>query len=84
MSQENVDRVRRMVTAFNERSVEMFMEGLDANVEFEPLLAGVTDTPYRGEAGVREWLAATDEAFEHFQLHTEHFEDHGEFVLAAE
>jgi ketosteroid isomerase-like protein len=59
------------------------MDVLDSSVEFSPVLAGVTDTPYRGEEGVREFLDATDESFELFHLHCERVEDHGDFVLAV-
>ena len=83
MSQENVEAFRRGIEAFNERSVQGMMDVLDRNVEFSPALAGVTDTPYQGEEGVREFLAATDETFELFHLHCERVEDHGDFVLAV-
>ena len=83
MSRENVEAFRRGIEAFNERSLQGMMDVLDRSVEFSPVLAGVTDTPYRGEAGVREFLAATDEAFELFHLHCERVEDHGDFVLAV-
>ena len=83
VSRENVETFRRGLEAFNERSLEGMMEALAHNVEFSPALAGVTDTPYRGEEGVREFLAATDEAFELFHLHSERFEDHGDLVLAV-
>jgi hypothetical protein len=46
------------------------------------LIAVVREAPYRGEEGVREWLANTEEAFEFFVLHSERLEDHGDFVLA--
>src|SRR4026207_1648141 len=83
MSQENVDAFRRAIEAFNERSAEGMIAVLDRDAEFSPLLAGVTETPYRGEEGVRKFLAATDEAFEQFHLHCERVEDHGDFVLAV-
>ena len=83
MSQEDVEAIRRMIKAFNERSVEGMMAECDPGVEFKPVLAGVTDTPYRGEEGVRKFLAATDESFEQFELHCERIEDHGDFVLAV-
>ena len=83
MSRENVEAFRRGIEAFNERSAEGMMDVLDRNVEFSPVLAGVTDSPYRGEEGVRKFLAATDEAFELFHLHCERIEDHGDFVLAV-
>ena len=83
MGRENVEAFRRGIEAFNERSVQGMMDVLDGSVEFTPVLAGVTDTPYRGEEGVREFLTATDEAFELFHLHCKRVEDHGDFVLAV-
>ena len=83
MSKENAEAFRRGIDAFNERSAQGMMDVMDPSVEFRPVLAGVTDTPYRGEEGVREFLAATDESFELFHLHCERVEDHGNFVLAV-
>ena len=83
MSRENVESFRRGIVAFNERSVRGMMDTLGRSVEFRPLVAGVTDTAYRGEEGVRNFFAATDESFEQFELHCERIEDHGDFVLAV-
>ena len=83
MSRENVEAFRRGIEAFNDRSVHGMMDVLDRSVEFSPVLAAVTDTPYRGEEGVRKFLAATDEAFERFHLLCERVEDHGDFVLGV-
>lgn len=83
MSRENVEVIGRLIDAFNDRSVEGMMAECDPGVEFKPVLAGVTDTPYRGREGVRKFLAATDESFEHFELKCERIEDHGRFVLAV-
>jgi len=69
--------------AFNERSVSGMMEVCAPDVECRPLLAGVSDAPYRGEDGIRDFLAATDEAFEYFQLETERIEDYGDYVVAV-
>jgi hypothetical protein len=77
MSRENVETFRRAIDAFNARSVKGMMSVLDRDAEFRPMIAGVTDTPYRGEEGVRKFLAATDEGFEQLHLHCERVEDHG-------
>ncbi len=82
MSRENVERLQRAIEAFNERSVERMMAVFDAEVEFMPLITGVTNEPYRGEAGVRQWLGAIDEDLESFVNHCEQVEDHGDFALA--
>jgi ketosteroid isomerase-like protein len=83
MSEENVEAWGRAIEAFNDRNAEGMIAILDPDVEFRPLLAGVREAPYRGEEGVREFLANTDEAFEFFRLDTEQIEDHGDFVLAV-
>lgn len=83
MSQANVEAFRRAIDAFNERSVEGMMAVCGPNVEFRPLLAGVTDTAYRGEDGVRQFLASTDEAFAVFRLDYQRGEDHGDFVVSV-
>jgi ketosteroid isomerase-like protein len=82
MSQENVDTWRRAIAAFNERDVDGVIAALDPDAEFRPLLAGVREAPYRGVAGIREWLAATDEGFEFFRLRIDEIEDLGDVVLA--
>ncbi len=83
MSQENVEAFRRAIVAFNERDADGMIAVLTPDCEFKPLLAGVTDTPYRGAHGVVAFLAATDEAFEEFRLVNERIEDHGEYVVAV-
>jgi ketosteroid isomerase-like protein len=83
MSGENLKAWERAIAAFNERNAEGMMAVCSADVEFRPLLAGVRHAPYRGLDGVREFLAATDDAFEYFQLDLKHLEDHGGFVLAS-
>ena len=83
MSQQNVEAWGRAIRAFNERDIEGLIAEYDANVEFLPLIAGVTNEPYRGEQGVRDWVAAVDEEFEFFVSHPDRFEDHGDVVLAV-
>ncbi len=83
MSEENVEAWDRAISAFNDRSVEGMMAECDSEVEFRPVLAGVRNTPYRGTDGVREFLAATDDAFDRFYLESERLEDHGDWVLAS-
>ena len=83
MSRQNVEAFRHAVEAFNGPSVEALMSVFADDVEFSPLLAGVTNTPYRGEDGVRRWLAATDEAFEDFRLDDQYGEDHGDFAVSV-
>ena len=82
MSRENVEAWERAIHAFNDRSLERLLAEFDPDIEFWPLLAGVMSEPYRGEQGVRDWIAAVDADFEHFMNHPHRIEDHGEVVLA--
>jgi ketosteroid isomerase-like protein len=83
MSQENVDTWRRAIQAWNERDIEGVIAEFDPDVEFLPLIAGVTNEPYRGEQGVRDFVAAVDEEFEFFVTDPNRFEDHGDVVVAV-
>jgi ketosteroid isomerase-like protein len=61
MSQENVEVVRRMLQAFNDRDIEAVVAECDASVEWaewaEQLIPGV-DPLYFGHEGVRRWWTA--------------------------
>ena len=59
------------------------MAVFDPEVEFAPMVAGVTGSSYRGEQGVRDWLAAMDQEFELFRNECRQVEDHGVYVLAV-
>jgi ketosteroid isomerase-like protein len=83
MSQENVETWWEAVRAFNDRDVESLLAVFHSDVVFKPVVAGVTDEAYRGEQGVRDWVAAVDEDFEHFVTELERVEDHGDFALAV-
>ena len=39
--------------------------------------------PYRGEQGVRDWIAAVDEDFDFSVSRPHRFEDHGDVALAV-
>ena len=83
MSRENVEAWERTIRAFNERNIESLIAEFDPDVEFVPFVSGVTAEPYRGAQGVRDWVAAVDEAFEFYVSHVERIEDHGDITLAV-
>jgi ketosteroid isomerase-like protein len=83
MSRENVDAWQRAREAFNARSVEGMMAELHPDAVFTPLVAGVAGQSYRGEQGIRDWVATIDEEFESFWAVWDEIEDHGDFVLSA-
>jgi ketosteroid isomerase-like protein len=62
MSQENVEIVKRGITAFNQRDVETLDEITTDDYEWFPAFAGIVEGgSYRGRAGIETYfLAATD------------------------
>ena len=83
MSRENVEAWERAIRAFNERDLESLIAAFDPSVEFMPFVSGVTDEPYRGTQGVRDWVAEVDEGFEFYVSHIGRIEDHGDVALAV-
>ena len=67
MSQENVEVVRQLIAALNERDVDRYLSFCTPEVEL-----GVPTTPLegaiRGPEGVREYFAAIEEASTKFRV----------------
>jgi SnoaL-like domain len=56
MSQENVERTRRVIEAFNRRDLQGYLELMDPELEFIPYEVYLEGgDPYLGHAGVRRW-----------------------------
>jgi ketosteroid isomerase-like protein len=82
MSQENVDTFLDLVSAFNSRDLDAYLELMDPDVEAVPLLAGV-EGRYRGHAGVRRWWDSLFDAFPDFAVEVDEVRDLGDPTLAA-
>jgi len=85
MSQENVEAFKRAVEANNRRDVEAFLEELDPEVEWHPLLPvllGGEATVDRGHAGVRELFDDIDQAFTEFRVEMSEIRDLGDRIVA--
>jgi ketosteroid isomerase-like protein len=63
MSQENVERMRKIVVAFNDRDVEAMVAFTDPDVEAHSTFAAVGGAVYHGHAGVRRWHQELNEVF---------------------
>ena len=61
--EDPVEFAREMVARLAARDDDGFVELVDPEVEFVPLLAGVEGGVYVGHAGVRRWLADIYEAW---------------------
>ena len=81
MSQENVEIVRRSFTTFTRGDTALFLELLDPDVEWIPLMAALEGRVYRGHDGVRQWLKGLLADWESFEAYPEDFCDLGGRVL---
>ena len=83
MSQENVEIVRRVFDAFNRRDIAAFLELLDPDVEWVPVLAVLEGSVYRGHADIRRWIKDLDTDWEFFEVYHEELRDLGDRVLVS-
>jgi ketosteroid isomerase-like protein len=81
MSQQNVDIARRTFPAFNRGDVDGFLECIDPDVEWIPIMAALEGRVYRGHEGVRRWMEDLKTDWEVFEVHPEKFHDLGDQVL---
>jgi ketosteroid isomerase-like protein len=82
MSQENLERLRAGVAAFNRRDVEAFEALIADDVEIIPIRAALEGgTAYRGPGAVARWYAAVDESWEDLQVEIEEMRDGADRVL---
>jgi ketosteroid isomerase-like protein len=85
MSQEDVERFKRVIEAWNRRDVEAVLKDCDPAIELHmalQTLVGGEAAVYRGHDGVRAYLRDIDEAFA--EVHAEYAEirDLGDRILA--
>jgi ketosteroid isomerase-like protein len=83
MSQENVEIVRRVFDAFNRRDIPAFLEFLDPDVEWVPVLAVLEGRVYRGHEDIRRWIKDLDTDWEFFEVYYEELRDLGDRVLVS-
>jgi ketosteroid isomerase-like protein len=81
MSRQNVELVRRLHQAFNRRDTETFLELLDPDVEWVPMMARLEGAVYRGRAEVERWLVGLDHDWVELRTDPREFRDLGEVVL---
>jgi ketosteroid isomerase-like protein len=83
MSQENVQIVRRVFDAFNRRDIAAFLELLDPDVEWVPILAVLEGRVYRGHEEIRRWIKDLATDWEFFEVYYEELRDLGDRVLVS-
>jgi len=76
--------VRRLYECFNRRDAACIVELCDAAMEFFPVVTAEAvgrDAPYRGEAGLRDYLADIGGVWEELQISPAEVEARGERLL---
>jgi ketosteroid isomerase-like protein len=82
VSTENVEIVRRLLDAFNDRDLDAMLAATHPEAELQSLRAQLEGRAYRGHEGVRQMLADFDEDWEFVQMHAEEFREAGDRVVA--
>jgi ketosteroid isomerase-like protein len=68
MSQENVEIVRRVLEAFNDRAVEGAIGLSHPDCEWHPFRAQLEGMVYRGHEGLRQFVRDMEEDWEAFRI----------------
>jgi ketosteroid isomerase-like protein len=77
MSQENVERVRRAMDAWNREDLDQLIPLSDPDVEFVSIFAGMEGRTYRGYDGLRQYFADMKDAWAEFHRDIEAVRDAG-------
>jgi ketosteroid isomerase-like protein len=81
MSQQNLELARDLFERWTARDFDALMEVAVPNVEIFSRFASLGGEPYRGEEGLRRWIAEIEASFGQFDVHTSDFRDLGDRVL---
>ena len=81
MSEERIALVKRMAETFNRRDVPAFLEVLDPEVVWIPIMATLEGRIYHGHEGVCQWIEDLGTDWEYFETYQEAFEEIGDRVL---
>src|SRR2546425_2377762 len=82
MSQENVERMRAVMEAFNQGDGKTFDDFLASDAEIVPVRAALEGTIYRGPDAGTQYCTAVDQSWENLRWEVEEIRDGGEQVLA--
>jgi ketosteroid isomerase-like protein len=81
MSEDSIALVQRMAVTFNQRDVPSFLEVIDPDVEWIPIMAALEGRVYHGHEGVCQWLEDLATDWEYFETYQEEHEVIGDRVL---
>jgi ketosteroid isomerase-like protein len=83
MSRANLEAIRSLIEQWNAGDRTMPAELLDPEFEFETPFSSVSGTPYRGHAGIEEWLRELDEQFSEWQNRPDSIRENGDIVIVT-
>jgi ketosteroid isomerase-like protein len=81
MSQENVEIVKRLKTAFNEKDLDAFTELTTPDFEWTTAMMAVEGEVFWGREGIEAYFERMREVWEEFQGIASEYRDLGERVL---
>jgi ketosteroid isomerase-like protein len=81
MSQENVEIVKRLLDAFNERDLDGFAELTTPDFEWSPSMVAVEGEVFRGREGIETYFGRMIEAWDEFRAVNGELRDLGDRVL---
>jgi ketosteroid isomerase-like protein len=85
MPEQNVERHRRFVEAFNARDVERFLAYCDPEIEFHSTFSAVGGAVYHGHDGIRKLYRDIEGAWgDEFRVDPETFFAIGEFTVVVD
>ncbi len=82
MSKENVEVVRGFVELWNSGVREIPTQDVDPGIVLETPFSSVSGKPYRGYAGVEQWLRDVDEQFSVWRMQLDEVRGAGDAVIA--
>jgi ketosteroid isomerase-like protein len=83
MSSENVEVVRAVIEHWNAGDRTVPRDLLAPDFELETPFSSVSGTPYRGYAGIEEWLRDLDGQFSEWQNRIDDIHEVGDNVIAT-
>jgi ketosteroid isomerase-like protein len=83
MSQENLEAIRSLIEHFNAGGRTVPVELLDPDFELETPFSSVSGAPYRGHAGIGQWLRELDEQFSEWQNRVDDIRENGDIVIVT-
>jgi hypothetical protein len=84
VSQEHVETVRAILNNWNsgDRAFGRLSEYFDPAIRWESPLSSVAGEPYRGYAGIEQWIRDVDDQFTEWIISVDNTREAGERVIA--